>query len=77
MDSTVLNAHQAVRAMENELDAAIRRRQLAFALANEKGMTSGDIARLTGCTPMQALHLIRVGHQLINRQRAQDERRAA
>jgi hypothetical protein len=77
IDETVLASHRQVRALEGELERAKQRRILAFALAAEKGRTSGDLARLTGVTPMQALHQVRTGSRLINLRRARSERRAA
>lgn len=77
IEATILGRHLAVQAMQTEIEAATNRRALAFALANEKGFSSGDVARLLGITPMQALHIIRTGHRLLNERRARLERQAA
>lgn len=77
IEATIRGRHLAVGALQTEIEEATKRRALAFALANEKGMTSGDVARLLGLTPMQALHIIRTGHRLLNERRARLERQAA
>jgi len=77
IDTTVTGAHLAVQALEEELAKARDRRALAFALANEKGRSSGDVARLLGMTPMQALHIIRTGHRVLRDRRSRLARKAA
>lgn len=77
IDTSVVGVHLTVRALEAEVEHATRRRALAFALANEKGKSTNDIASLLGITPMQALHIIRDGHRLLRDQRARLERSAA
>ncbi|MCU1500618.1 MAG: hypothetical protein JWM47_4571 [Acidimicrobiales bacterium] len=72
----VIDSHVAVRTAEVALERATERRALAFALANERGVSSGAIARTLGVTPMQALHVIRNGHRLIKQRRGHDRRAA-
>lgn len=77
MDAALRGAHLAVVALESEIENAQRRRAVAFALANEKGVSSGDIARALGITPMQALYVIRIGHRTLKERRARQETRRA
>lgn len=79
IDIEVVGAQRTYLDAQLNLELAGDRRALAFALANEHGYSSGDIARLLGITPMQALHIIRTGHRLIKQRRARraNERRAA
>lgn len=66
----VLAAHHAVCNAENVLEEAKERRSMVYALANEHGKTSGDIARLTHTNPSHVLHAIRAGHGTLRRRRA-------
>lgn len=70
VDREILAVVANVRQADHDRERALERRNLAFALANERGRTSGDIARLTGVPPGQAIHAIRTGHQLIRRRRS-------
>lgn len=69
IDRELLAVVEQVRQLEHDRDRAMQRRAMAFALANERGKTSGDIARLTGIPPGAAIHAIRTGHRLIRRRR--------
>jgi DNA-directed RNA polymerase specialized sigma24 family protein len=77
IDRELAAAHAAVADAGNSLERLTERRAIAFALANEKGHSSGDIARLLGVTPMQALYIIRNGHRLIKQRREARQFRSA
>lgn len=66
----VLAANHAVTAAQAALEDAKERRALVYALANEHGQTSGDIARLTHTNPGQVLAALRQGHGTLRRRRA-------
>jgi hypothetical protein len=70
VDREILAVVENVRQADHDRERALERRNLAFALANERGKTSGDIARLTGVPPGAAIHAIRTGHRLIRRRRS-------
>lgn len=74
IERELLDAHRAVVDGQAALDAAIEHRAIAFGLAAERGLSSGDIARLTGATVNQVMHAIRVGRGLIRFRRARRER---
>lgn len=65
--SEIQIAHDRVRQAEQELEDAIQRRALTFALANKHGASSGDIARATHITPNQVQYQLRIGHALLRR----------
>lgn len=67
--SEVLAVARQVRLAEDALDRAKDRRDLAFALANERGLSSGDLARLTGEVPSRVQWCLRKGHRLIRERR--------
>jgi hypothetical protein len=70
MERELVVAQEAVRSAMEILDGAVSHRAVAFALAAERGVGSGAIARLTGATPQQAMHAIRVGRGLIRSRRS-------
>jgi DNA-directed RNA polymerase specialized sigma24 family protein len=77
IDTVLLAAQQALRDLERQTEQAHERRAIAFALAAEKGKTSGDIARLVGTPPATVRYAIQNGARLIRRRRWLDEGRAA
>lgn len=77
IDAEIQNAHQEYLDAERELERVALRRAYAFALAGERGYSSGRIARLTGATPAQAAYQMRIGKQLIMRQRRREALREA
>lgn len=70
IDHNILGAHHAVVAAETALEQAKEHRALVYALANEHGKTSGDIARLTRSTPTSVLYAFKQGHGVLRRRRA-------
>ena len=77
MHRELIAAHHGVDAAEEALERSIEKRCLAFGLAAEHGMTSGDIARLTGATPQQVLYAMRRGRGMIVQRRRRRHLEAA
>lgn len=73
----VLAANHAVGTAQAMLEQAKERRAMVYALANEHGETSGDIARLTRTNPGQVLAALRQGHGVLRRRRARELREVA
>jgi DNA-directed RNA polymerase specialized sigma24 family protein len=65
MVAEIVASHRAVVETAGTLDHAVERRAIVFALAQEHGVSSGQIARMTGATPQQVMHAIRVGRGII------------
>lgn len=70
----ILAANHAVSSAQTALEQAKERRAMVYALANEHGKTSGDIARLTRSNPGQVLAALRQGHGTLRRRRARQLR---
>lgn len=69
VERELIAAHYGVAQAQRAADQAIERRAMAFALATERGKTSGDISRATGAPPNQVLYAIKLGRRLIDQRR--------